>query len=277
MHVLAEWPSYLWLFLFFSVNLILFLTAFYSYYNSSTHYNNWVPVARGAGATLNFNCAMIVLPMCRRVLGYLRATWLVNIIPFDAAIEFHKLVAWFILLGTVVHTVAHFGNYSTLPDSFASSLFNTNAGLTGFVLLLIMAVMYLGASELVRRGTGVGFLGKLSTHAVFFCTHHLFVVFFALLLIHGLNYLNPNFWKWFIVPGAIYALERAYREFWLKRELLPIVKAVPLAGGVTALCITKPAVHWHARPGQYLFLQVSVWACHRGLFGCATRSKHSLR
>ena len=50
------------------------------------------------------------------------------------------------MLGTIVHTIAHFGNYTTINSPFTTLLFETNAGLTGFVLLLIMAVIYLGKS-----------------------------------------------------------------------------------------------------------------------------------
>jgi hypothetical protein len=73
----------------------------------------------------------------------MRATWMVHLIPFDSSIEFHKIIAYMILLASVIHTVAHFGNYTTVPDkTFTQLLFSTNAGLTGFVLLVIMLIMY---------------------------------------------------------------------------------------------------------------------------------------
>ena len=41
---------------------------------------------------------------------------------------------------------------------------------------------------------------------VFYRTHLLYVPYMILLILHG-----PNFWKWVIVPGVIYMLERMVR------------------------------------------------------------------
>jgi hypothetical protein len=96
------------------------------------------------------------------------------------------------------------------------------------------------------------------SHAVFFFSHHFFVVFYALLFIHSLEYFNPNFWKvcdililtplcftsmlvsifailshhlqFFLGPGTLYILERAYREYWAKRNILRVVRGVVLPG-----------------------------------------------
>ena len=46
---------------------------------------------------------------------------------------------------------------------------------------------------------------------VFYWTHNLFVPWFILLILHG-----TDFWKWFIVPGLVYILERILRSKWVK-------------------------------------------------------------
>ena len=51
-------------------------------------------------------------------------------------------------------------------------------------------------------------------------------------------------------------LERMYREWWIKRSVLKITKAVVLPGDVTEINVTKPSSTWSYRPGQYVFLQV---------------------
>jgi hypothetical protein len=48
---------------------------------------------------------------------------------------------------------------------------------------------------------------------IFWYSHHLFILFFILLLLHGRTGFGPNFWKYFLVPGAIYIFERIYREY----------------------------------------------------------------
>ena len=41
---------------------------------------------------------------------------------------------------------------------------------------------------------------------VFYFTHLLFIVYLGLLIIHA-----PEFWKWLLIPGLIYIVERIYR------------------------------------------------------------------
>ncbi|KAJ7565052.1 hypothetical protein O6H91_02G045800 [Diphasiastrum complanatum] len=49
-----------------------------------------VCTAKGAAETLKFNMAVILLPVCRNTITWLRSTWLVTVFPFDDNINFHK-------------------------------------------------------------------------------------------------------------------------------------------------------------------------------------------
>jgi PAS domain S-box-containing protein len=260
-----HWPALLWLGLLYSMNIFCFLYNFFKYRcdtaaNGGAGWNVYVQVARGGGLMLDLDCVMIVLPMCRRLLGFLRSTPVAKFTPFDGAIEFHKHIAYLILLGTIIHGIAHLINYSTTAAGVAKNLFETNGGLTGFLLLVVMLPIYIGASSAIRRGDESSRRNALTrrvySHAVFFFTHHFFVLFFVLLIIHGLDLINPHYWMWFLGPGTIYFIERAYREFWTKRQVVKIIKAVTLPGDVTAITLTKPSPTWRARPGQYIFLQI---------------------
>lgn len=299
----------LWMLGLLSANLILFLTAFFEFREKGA--NEWIQVARGGGRMLNFDCAIIILPMCRKAIGYLRTTIMRKFTPFDDSIEFHKVIAYYILFATALHTVAHFGNYMTPAmaacplalaakfDNFAARggagtgycsfsfwLFDTQPGITGFLLLLTMVFIYGGANETIRRGseaqrsesaaaatirraTAAGLLKQLQpiqrhwrqiySHSVFFFTHHLFIVFYVLILIHGYGLEaaigNPNFYKYFLACAPIYLVERFIRDGLAKREDLAILKAVTLPGKVTALYIQKPK-NWDVKAGMYLFVQI---------------------
>lgn len=48
-------------------------------------------VAKGAAETLKFNMALILLPVCRITITYLRSTALSYSVPFDDSINFHKV------------------------------------------------------------------------------------------------------------------------------------------------------------------------------------------
>jgi PAS domain S-box-containing protein len=303
-----------WMLGLFAINLTLFLTAFFEFKDKGA--NEWIQVARGGGRMLNFDCAVIVLPMCRKALGYLRTTFMKKFTPFDESIEFHKVISYYILFATTLHTIAHFGNYltptmSACPGALAPKygnfssrggvgkgdcnfgfwLFETQPGLTGFLLLITILFIYGGANETIRRGSdaqrkaptapapaaastptrrGSTSVKQLSSkresnwrqiysHSVFFFTHHLFVVFFLLILIHGYGLEtdigNPNFYKYFLACAPIYIVERFIRDGLAKREDLRILKAVTLPGKVVALYVQKPKV-WDVKAGMYLFIQV---------------------
>lgn len=47
--------------------------------------------AKGAAETLKFNMALILLPVCRNIITWLRSTKLSYVVPFDDNINFHKV------------------------------------------------------------------------------------------------------------------------------------------------------------------------------------------
>ena len=67
-------------------------------------YSVWI--SRGAGLVLSVDTMVIVMPMCRNILRWLRpkARWM----PLDESQWFHRQVAYAMLLFTIVHTAAHY-------------------------------------------------------------------------------------------------------------------------------------------------------------------------
>lgn len=97
---------------------------------------------------------------------------------------------------------------------------------------------------------------------MFWFTHHLFVVFFGGLLMHGsfcfiktdsgdVCHGGPTFWKWWILSGAVYLFERMYREY-RGRLATKITKVVQHPSKVFQLQFKKS--NFKARAGQYVFV-----------------------
>jgi Ferric reductase like transmembrane component. len=107
--------------LYVAVNLFLFFGAVDRYADLGA--NVYVQIARGCGATLNFNGALILIPMMRHFMTLLRKSSLNDYLPIDESIEFHKLVGQVMFALAIVHTLAHFLNYTILPVPFTESLF----------------------------------------------------------------------------------------------------------------------------------------------------------
>ncbi|XP_010884357.1 cytochrome b-245 heavy chain [Esox lucius] len=169
--------------------------------------------ARAPAACLNFNCMLILLPVCRNLLSFLRGSIQhcsrTAARQLDRNLTFHKLVAYMIGFHTAVHIVAHLFNFewfmgaqldrnsSLLPfvlseigngdnASFLNPIrtnetnptivmFTTIAGLTGVVITLALILIITSSMEVIRR----------SYFEVFWYTHHLFVIFFIGLVFHG--------------------------------------------------------------------------------------------
>ncbi|CAL8307920.1 unnamed protein product [Merluccius merluccius] len=172
-----------------------------------------LPWARAPAACLNFNCMLILLPVCRNLLSILRGTIQccsrTAARQLDSNITFHKLVAYMIAFHTAVHILAHLFNFEWFMDgqlnrnssllTFVLSeigtgdnasylnpirtnttnptivMFTTIAGVTGVVITLALILIITSSMEVIRR----------SYFEVFWYTHHLFVIFFIGLVFHG--------------------------------------------------------------------------------------------
>lgn len=204
-------------------------------------------MARGAAATLNLNSGLLILPVCRNVMTALRRTFIHALIPLDDNIEFHKLLAWSSMLGASVHSCSHYFNYKTLARRVGSTpsilAFTSIAGATGHIITLCMFIMYTAAFERVRR----------QTFELFWYSHHLFIVFFACLLVHGTrSVLQPNqFWCWFVLPGFLYCVERATRVMRGNMDTR-IVRIVQHPSNVLELQLSKGLFKYKA--GAYMFV-----------------------
>ncbi|NXV67641.1 DUOX2 oxidase, partial [Molothrus ater] len=218
-------------------------------------------ISRGSAASISFMYSYILLTMCRNLITVLRETFLNHYIPFDAAVDFHRWIAMAALIFSVLHTAGHVVNvyiFSVTPLSVLSCLFSTVftndgsqlpqkyywwffqtiPGMTGVLLLVVLAVMYVFATRHFRR---VSFQG-------FWITHHLYVLLYILVIIHGSYALiqQPRFYIYFIIPALIYSADKLYslsrkkvEISVVKAELLPSAPS-HLPTGVTHLQFQRP-------------------------------------
>ena len=217
----------------------------------------WITPAKAFGLLLDLNCALILLPVCRTLIKWLYEQSTVDqrwttkllrfalqIVPLDFALHFHKLIGVVILLAAVGHTLAHFVNFALAPTVTLSVLAGPWPLISGGLLVLVMLLMYSSTFERLR----------FAKFELFFETHHLFVIIFVLLLVHGTHGKGPNFWKYFIGPAVFYVCERLLRIY---RGRLP-VEVLSAQFMQDVMCLEFAKVGVFARPyrtGQYLQLQ----------------------
>ncbi|XP_034858839.1 cytochrome b-245 heavy chain [Mirounga leonina] len=279
-----------------------------------------LPLARAPAACLNFNCMLILLPVCRNLLSFLRGSSACCSTrirrQLDRNLTFHKMVAWMIALHTAIHTIAHLFNVewcvnarvnnsdrysialSDLGDKPGESYLNFArkkipnpegglyvavtrlAGITGIVITLCLILIITSSTKTIRR----------SYFEVFWYTHHLFVIFFIGLAIHGAERIvrgqtpqslkehkpeqcekdlsdwgkpgkcpipqfsgnPPMTWKWIVGPMFLYLCERLVR-FWRSQQKVVITKVVTHPFKTIELQMKKKGFKMEV--GQYIFVK----------------------
>lgn len=198
------WVVMLWL----SINLILFIWKIQQFKRRAAFkiMGNCVCLAKAAGETLKFNMALVLLPVCRTTLTKLRETFLGSIIPFDDNINFHKMIALGISVGTFLHvwfhTTCNFVKLVSCPQSKFMTVLGSNfdyhqptymdlvasvPGVTGILMTLFMIFSFTLATHSFRRNVIKlpGSFHHLAGFNAFWYAHHLLVIVYVLFIIHG--------------------------------------------------------------------------------------------
>jgi NADPH oxidase len=269
-----------WIFLHFAVALF----GFFHYQlkdnltNARATFGITFAIARTAALVLHVDAAIILLPVCRNLVSFLRRTSLGSVIPFDKNITLHKATGWSIVIGSAVHIGAHMVNFArfAIQDplatntgdriiAFIAANFYTGPGATGWVMTVALGIMAWFAVEKRRR----------AHFERFWYSHHLFIVFFINWQLHGMfcmikpdrpPYCSSNtigvFWRYWLVGGLIWIGERILREV-RSRHRTFISKVIQHPSNVMELQIKKEKTT--TRAGQYIFLscpEVSYFQWH---------------
>uniref|UniRef100_A0A0D3DFZ8 EF-hand domain-containing protein n=1 Tax=Brassica oleracea var. oleracea TaxID=109376 RepID=A0A0D3DFZ8_BRAOL len=240
------WVIALWL----TITAILFTYKYIQYKNRAVYevLGHCVCFAKGSAETLKLNMVLVLLPVCRNTI-----TWLRN-----------KVIAVGITIGVGIHSIAHLAcdfprliaataeEYKPLGKYFGeeqpkrySHFVKSTEGITGLLMVLLMAIAFTLALPWFRRGklekTLPKPLKKLASFNAFWYTHDLFVVDYILLIVHGYYlYLSKEWykkttWMYLAVPIALYACERLIRAFRSSIRTVKVVNAAVYLGNVLTL------------------------------------------
>ncbi|KAK9069845.1 hypothetical protein SSX86_010241 [Deinandra increscens subsp. villosa] len=276
-----------------------------------------VCIAKGSAETLKLNMAIMLLPVCRNTITWLRnKTKLGAAIPFDDNINFHQVIAVAIAIGVGLHAITHLTcdfprlihateeEYKPLQKYFGDQAKNywhfvkEVEGYTGIIMLVLMTIAFtlawlrqgklkppsvfkkltrfnafknskLYGAFVTKLTSFYAFLNKVTGFNLFWYSHHLFVIVYALLIVHGIKlYLTKEWykkttWMYLAVPILLYACERLVRTFRSRVDPARILKVTSYPGGVLALRMTKPQ-GFEYKSGEYMFVKcvaVSPFEC----------------
>ncbi|XP_048597552.1 respiratory burst oxidase homolog protein E isoform X1 [Brassica napus] len=326
--VLDNWQRIWVLLLWFTVMAILFVWKFLQYRDKAAFkvMGYCLTTAKGAAETLKLNMALVLLPVCRNTLTWLRSTRARAFVPFDDNINFHKviiqnifshnlgtmsmyiiskkigvygqyfigmcsdpamtslfvfqIIACAIVIGILVHAGTHLACdfpriINSTPEDFAliASPFNgvkptfkdlmTGAeGITGISMVILTTIAFTLASTHFRRNrvSLPAPLDRLTGFNAFWYTHHLLVVVYIMLIVHGTllffadKWYQKTTWMYISVPLMLYAAERSIRACRSNHYSVKILKVSMLPGEVLSIIMSKPP-GFKYKSGQYIFLQ----------------------
>ncbi|XP_077977130.1 NADPH oxidase 4-like [Glandiceps talaboti] len=270
-------------------------------------------VSRGTADVLNLNCAAVLLPMCRSLLTCLRRSRKLarrRVRRYiDQAKQIHVVCAVLICVAAVVHTCAHITNamnsskrynkdfpeinIASCPNEDAKKvLFCSVAGATGFLMMIILCLIFTSSTRAVRT----------ASYEIFWYTHHLFIIFYILLLFHAssgllklqgnievhipgctlankteiMTYAEHSFdwntpsviceampkfkkipqetWMWIVVPLVFYTIERLIRLFRSRYQEATISEVVHHPCNVIEIRFRKE--QFLGQPGQYIMVNI---------------------
>ncbi|KAI7731871.1 hypothetical protein M8C21_032235 [Ambrosia artemisiifolia] len=239
-----------------------------------------VCVAKGAAETLKLNMALILLPVCRNTITWLRnKTKFGVVVPFDDNLNFHKVIAVGIMIGVGLHAISHLAcdfprllsateeeyepmvqYFGEQPDSYWHFVKEAE-GYTGITMVVLMAIAFTLATPWLRRGrlNLPRLLKKLTGFNAFWYSHHLFIIVYTLLIVHGIKlYLTKEWykkttWMYLAVPILLYTSERLIRALRSSVKPVKILKVAVYPGNVLALHMSKPH-GFKYKSGQYMFV-----------------------
>uniref|UniRef100_G3QL27 NADPH oxidase 4 n=1 Tax=Gorilla gorilla gorilla TaxID=9595 RepID=G3QL27_GORGO len=172
-----EGVKHLCLFIWLSMNVLLFWKTFLLY-NQGPEYHYLhqmlglgLCLSRASASVLNLNCSLILLPMCRTLLAYLRGS---QKVPsrrtrrlLDKSRTFHITCGVTICIFSGVHVAAHLVNALNFSVNYIP-------GLTGVCMVVVLFLMITASTYAIR----------VSNYDIFWYTHNLFFVFYMLLTLH---------------------------------------------------------------------------------------------
>lgn len=224
-------------------------------------------VTRQMAGQINLNSALLLLTISKNFQTLIHQTFLRKLFPIHKNFAFHRYIGTWIFITGTIHSIFHLGgtfpriSSMTLDElnskvayhqltgvpTYEWLLFRSIPGQTGLALMAVMFVMIITTIEKVRR----------KNFEAFWYSHHLYVIMYFLMAIHGAQELAARqiFQFFCAVPGAIFILEKLAKVYRVIVYRGQAVSINLLSSGIIELVIPRPR-YFIYRSGQYASVNI---------------------
>ncbi|RKP08234.1 ferric reductase NAD binding domain-containing protein, partial [Thamnocephalis sphaerospora] len=229
-------------------------------------------IARASAVLINLQAGVILFTVCRASITYLRSTVIGRLLAVADCRTVHRAIALCMLFTTLIHITPHYLNIATLSansppgetDALMQALLHP-ASLTGHAMLAILIAMTITSIPKVRR----------INYEAFSYTHHLYLAFFPLLLLHGAfcffkedqqsscSEAGGSFWKYALPALLCFGAEKIYIAV-RSKGYVAVLRVYEHPSQVLQVHIERPPnFRYHAGQWAYLsFTEASPWQKH---------------
>jgi len=215
-----------------------------------------LPNGQTGGHMLDFMLPLMLFPVMRHFMTWLRASPATSFMSLDAGIDFHKTMGIAIFFPILLHVSMHLcwmalvpWDTPGLPEGPMWRRVLSYNGVTGWVALALMIAMAATSGTKVRRGKWNLFGWKINGFDVFWNTHSLFWVAFTCLFFHSASFFRWSFW-----PVALFLLDKVLRSLYKHSQTSHQFLAGKVAPNI--LEVKVPLKSFHYKPGQWAFINV---------------------
>jgi len=204
-------------------------------------------LAKSSAIVLNFDFMLLFLLINKGIIYKLLGPYS-EYVSLNEYINIHMYIVNSIGLFSSIHTGAHIYNFMKLGNT-SNLFFTTAAGITGIVLVISCIIVFT-----------IAYIRKLINYNIFFYTHMLYFLIVVSLIFHGSfcfiktdngNCTAANFYKWVIVPFALFVVEKLLL-FYFSRKSTTFVNIKKHSNNINEIELYKE--NFQSKEGEWILV-----------------------
>ena len=170
----------------------------------------------------------------------------------------HGIISCGILFWSLFHITAHLVTFAVHSDPTNTTTLERFSANVSTHLFPIITGVIAAAIFLLMALSSIGPVRKLMRFLPFTVIHWTcLLLFYLLLLVHGVHYYSPSFWKWLLPFAVLVVMERVYRYKVVPRHSVKVKSAGRYDDqSRTAIIELEKPSRFKFEPGQFILVNL---------------------